>query len=180
MTIQVVRTFSDPVLRKKADPIKQITPEIKTLARDMLETMYCSKGIGLAAPQVGVSQRIVTIDISNEGEELHPMVFINPEITKSSGQVDYEEGCLSVPGYHGVVIRPEQVTVRFQTLDGQNKTIPCKGLLARVLQHEIDHLDGVLFTDHLDVDWWESEEGQHMEKDHPRFSETTKFRTSAA
>jgi peptide deformylase len=176
MTIQVVRTFSDPVLRKQAMPIATIDQAIQKLAQEMLETMYFAKGIGLAGPQVGASQRIITVDISAEDEEFHPLVLINPEIIKASGEAEYEEGCLSVPGFNGVVVRPEQITVRFKTLNNEPQTRPCKGLLARVIQHEIDHLDGVLFTDYLDPDWWESEEGQKMLKEHPLFSESTKFR----
>ncbi|MFC1849627.1 peptide deformylase [candidate division CSSED10-310 bacterium] len=176
MTILAVRTFNDPILRKKAQKIAAITPHIKKLAQDMLETMYLSKGIGLAGPQVGISESIITIDISQDGESLNPMPLINPEIIKTRGQCEYEEGCLSVPGFRGSIVRPEQITVRYSTLEGEVMTLPVKGLLARVIQHEMDHLNGILFTDFLDQNWWDSEEGKQMELDHPKFMRETQYR----
>lgn len=174
MSLLAIRTFDDPVLRKNVERVKSISEEIKTIARDMLETMYFSKGIGLAAPQVGEQKSIITVDISQENDSLHPMVLINPEIVSAKGEIEYEEGCLSVPGFNGSVIRPEQITVKFTSLKGERQSLPCKGLLARVIQHEIDHLNGVLFTDYLDQVWWDSEEGQRMQQEHPKFSLSTK------
>lgn len=176
MALLTVRTFDDPILRKKAVDIEEITPDIRKLASDMIETMYFSNGIGLAAPQIGVSKRLITIDISQDKESLNPMVFVNPEIIKSKGLCEFEEGCLSIPTFNGTIIRPEQVTIRYQTLDGESRRLPCKGLLARVIQHEIDHLNGILFTDRLEPFWWESEDGFRMSEEHPRFSAQTKFR----
>jgi len=176
MSLLTVRTFDDPILRKEAGHIDIISSEIRGLASDMIETMYFAKGIGLAAPQVGISKRLITIDISRDKEGFNPTVFINPEIVKSKGLSEYDEGCLSIPSFEGTVIRPEQITVRYQTLDGDSKRIPCKGLLARVIQHEIDHLDGILFTDRLESSWWESEIGERMNTENPNFSKMTKFR----
>lgn len=176
MSLLVVRTFTDPVLRKRSQSIEKVTEDIQELVKDMVETMYFYKGIGLAAPQIGVSQKLITIDISQDNESLNPQVFINPEIIKSKGSAEYSEGCLSIPNFNGDVIRSEQVTVKFISLEGEEKIYPVKGLLARVLQHEIDHLHGILFTDYLDERWWNSEEGQKMLSEHPRFSEETKNR----
>lgn len=175
MSVLPVRTFTDPVLRKKAQPVVSITPEIEALVRDMIETMYFSHGIGLAGPQVGVLLTVVTIDTSQDSESYHPRVFINPRIVKKSARTaEYEEGCLSVPGYHASVVRPEQITVEYLEMDGTKKSVPVKGILARVLQHEIDHLNGVLFTDHLEDDFWQSEDGLTMEREHPRFTDQTR------
>jgi peptide deformylase len=176
MSILAVRTFTDPILRKKVQSIETITPEINQVAKDMLETMYLSKGIGLAAPQVGLSKALIVIDISQDDESLNPLVFINPEIVTTKGKTEYEEGCLSIPGYQGIVERAEQVTLRYQNLQGERKSLPCKGLLARVIQHEMDHLKGILFTDYLDQEWWNSEEGKQMLEEHPQFSKETQFK----
>ena len=151
MAIRPLVILPDAMLRQASAPVSDITPEIRTLVADMFETMYDAPGIGLAAIQIGVPQRVVTIDLSKKEEEPQaPMAFINPEITWSSEETSvYEEGCLSIPEYYEEVERPAQVKVRYMDLDGQTKEVEADGLLATCLQHEIDHLNGVLFIDHI-------------------------------
>ena len=150
MTIRPLVILPDPVLRRASDPVGPITAEIRTLVADMFETMYDAPGVGLAAIQVGVPKRIVTIDTSKEEGVRDPRVFINPEIVWSSEEKRvYDEGCLSIPEYYGEVERPDRVRVTFRDLDGTQREIEAAGLLATCIQHEIDHLNGVLFTDHL-------------------------------
>jgi peptide deformylase len=135
----------DPILNKKTQPIKQITPEIIKLAQNMIESCKKANGIGLAAPQIGQSLRLCIIDLSHMG--LEPFVLVNPKIIKKSWKkVELEEGCLSIPGVFGLVKRPEKVTVEAQNLQGEKNQLEADGMLARVIQHEIDHLDGILFT----------------------------------
>ncbi|MGB5994080.1 MAG: peptide deformylase [Candidatus Deferrimicrobiaceae bacterium] len=122
---------------------------IRELVRDMFDTMYASKGIGLAAPQIGVGKRVIVLDISPVEEEIKPLALVNPEIVGKQGQVEGMEGCLSVPGVEGMVCRYESVTVEGKNESGAPVTIEANGLLSRVLQHEIDHLDGILFIDRL-------------------------------
>ncbi|GGG30076.1 peptide deformylase [Chelatococcus composti] len=150
MTIRPIIVIPDPRLKQRSEPIEAVTDEIRRLAEDMLETMYAAPGIGLAAVQIGVLKRLVVLDVSREGEEKRPMVFINPEIVWASEETStYEEGCLSIPEYYEEVERPARVRVRYLDLDGKQQEIEADGLLATCLQHEIDHLDGVLFIDHL-------------------------------
>ncbi|ALA17031.1 MULTISPECIES: peptide deformylase [unclassified Chelatococcus] len=150
MTIRPIIVIPDPRLKQPSEPVEAVTDEIRQLADDMLETMYDAPGIGLAAVQIGVMKRILVLDVSREGEEKRPMVFINPEIVWSSEETStYEEGCLSIPEYYEEVERPARVRVRYVDLDGKAQEIEADGLLATCLQHEIDHLDGVLFLDHL-------------------------------
>lgn len=144
MALRQIRTLGDPVLEKKAKPVKEINEKILDLVDDMLETMYEANGVGLAAPQVGVLKRIVVIDVSPEGEE--PIVLINPEIVSTSGSQTGDEGCLSVPGKAGTVTRPEEVTVRALDLDMEEIELTGTGLLARAFCHEIDHLDGIVYV----------------------------------
>jgi len=139
--------YPDPRLRKKAIPIKTIDGVIRTLASDMLETMYAESGIGLAATQVDVQKRLVVIDLSETRDQ--PMFLINPEIINCEGTEQMQEGCLSVPGYFDVVERAEKVTFSYLDLDGGRQEIHADGLLAVCVQHEIDHLDGKLFIDYL-------------------------------
>ncbi len=140
----------DSQLRLVSEPIAAVTDEIRRLASDMLETMYEAPGIGLAAIQIGQPLRLVTIDLSREGEEKAPQVFINPEILWSSEERStYEEGCLSIPDYYEEVERPAKVKVRSMNLQGETVEVDADGLLATCLQHEIDHLNGVLFIDHI-------------------------------
>lgn len=155
MAILDIVFFPDPVLQKVCEPVDEVDDSIRQLVDDMVETMYDAPGIGLAAPQVGVTKRITVIDIQRsdeEGEEvpeseLH--VFINPEIIERDGQITWEEGCLSIPGIYEKVKRSERVVVRALDRDGEPFEIEAEELLAVALQHEIDHLDGVLFLEHL-------------------------------
>jgi len=155
MAIRPLVILPDSMLRKVSAPIGDITPEIRKLADDMLETMYDAPGIGLAAIQIGEPVRLITIDVSKKAEEgeeqkREPMVFINPEVTWRSEELSsYEEGCLSIPEYYEEVERPAQVKVAYRDLDGKAQEIEADGLLATCLQHEIDHLNGVLFIDYL-------------------------------
>ncbi|APO66125.1 peptide deformylase [Rhizobium mongolense] len=150
MTIKPLIILPDPVLRQVSKPIERVDADLKRLADDMLETMYDAPGIGLAAIQVGVPRRILVIDVSREGEEKQPQVFINPKIVKSSDERSvYEEGCLSIPDYYAEVERPATVSVEYLDRDGKAQTVEADGLLATCLQHEIDHLNGVLFIDYI-------------------------------
>jgi peptide deformylase len=140
----------DPKLRLTSTPVERVDAELLALADDMLETMYDAPGIGLAAIQIGVARRLVVIDISRNEEAKEPQVFINPQIVWSSGERSvYEEGCLSIPDYFAEVERPTQVRVSFVDRRGHQREIEADGLLATCLQHEIDHLNGVLFIDYL-------------------------------
>ena len=147
MALLPILRFPDPRLRKVAVPVNKIDNGIKKLAADMAETMYEAPGIGLAATQVDVHQRVVVIDISEEKNDL--LVLINPEITEMDGLAIGEEGCLSVPGIYDKVERAERVTIHYQDLDGKEQKMAAEGLLAVCIQHEIDHLDGIVFVDHL-------------------------------
>ncbi|HVK92545.1 MAG TPA: peptide deformylase [Mycoplana sp.] len=150
MTIKPLIILPDPILRQVSAPLGTIDDEARRLADDMLETMYDAPGIGLAAIQIGVPRRMLVLDVSREGEEKTPLVFINPEIVMASdARSVYEEGCLSIPDYYAEVERPAEVTVRYVDRDGREQTIDADGLLATCLQHEIDHLNGVLFIDHI-------------------------------
>ena len=139
-----IRLEKDPILYKNSKEVTQMTNRNRELIGDMLETMYDADGVGLAAPQVGVLKRIVVIDVSEEGDE--PVVLINPQIVELSGEQTGTEGCLSVPGKHGTVTRAEHVKVKALNEDMKEFEIEGDGLLARALQHEIDHLDGILYT----------------------------------
>ena len=141
----------DPRLKKVADPIVQITDDLHKLAEDMLETMYDAPGIGLAAPQLGISKRIITMDcVKDEDEEPRPMVLINPQVVWSSEDTNtYEEGCLSIPEQYGEVTRPAEVEVEWTDLDGSQRSERFGELWATCVQHEIDHLNGKLFIDYL-------------------------------
>ncbi|KQP74798.1 peptide deformylase [Methylobacterium sp. Leaf111] len=150
MTIRPLVILPDARLRLASEPVGLVTDEIRTLAADMLETMYDAPGVGLAAIQIGVPKRIVTIDTSKDENDRQPQVFLNPEIVWASEEKRiYDEGCLSIPEFYGEVERPDRVRVRFRNLDGTEQEIEADGLLATCIQHEIDHLDGVLFIDHL-------------------------------
>ena len=145
-----ILTAPDPRLKQKSRKVDKVDGEIRRLMDDMLETMYAAPGIGLAAIQVAVPKRIVTLDLAKKDEPPQPQVFINPEVLWTSEEKKaYEEGCLSIPEYYGDVERPAQVKVKYLDLEGQSQEIEADGLLATCLQHEIDHLNGVLFIDHL-------------------------------
>jgi peptide deformylase len=138
-----------PVLKAKAQPVTRIDDELRRLVADMFETMYKAPGIGLAAPQIGVLERVVVVDVGEE-DDRRPMALVNPKILwRSENLVTAEEGCLSLPGQFADVTRPDAVRLRYATEHGEDREIDADGLLARCIQHEIDHLDGVLFTDHL-------------------------------
>jgi peptide deformylase len=140
----------DPLLRTVSKPVKTVDAAARKLMDDMLETMYDAPGIGLAAVQIGVPQRVVVIDISKEDEERQPLFLVNPQITWSSAEEsDYEEGCLSIPEFFDMVTRPKEVTVGYLDRQGAPREMQCTGVLATCVQHEIDHLNGVLFIDYL-------------------------------
>ena len=150
MAIRPLVILPDPQLRQVSEPIGEITDDVRALADDMLATMYDAPGIGLAAIQIGVPKRLVVIDLAKSDEERKPLVLINPEITWTSGEKrTYEEGCLSIPEYYEEVERPDRVTYRYRNLDGATIEGEAEGVLATCLQHEIDHLNGVLFIDYL-------------------------------
>jgi len=149
--IRPILIHPDPRLKKPADPVDTVDDDLRTLAADMLETMYDAPGIGLAAPQIGVMQRVLVMDcVKEEGAEPRPMVLINPEVTWASDEVSvYEEGCLSIPEQYADVERPAEVKVAWTDLDGAERSEHFTGLWATCVQHEIDHLDGKLFIDYL-------------------------------
>lgn len=147
--LREILVWPHPVLQKKAVPVPTVTEEIRTLVRDMFETMYEADGVGLAANQIGVLQRVLVLDTSSGQEGTRRVAMINPEITVLNGVQVYNEGCLSFPGESEDVERAATVTVRFLDEDGQPQTLDAEGLLAVAIQHEIDHLNGIVFVDHL-------------------------------
>jgi peptide deformylase len=147
MAVLSVRRYGDPALRRRAAPVSAVTPEVRRLVDDMIDTMYDEVGIGLAAPQIGVSLRLIVVG-DDDGRAARALV--NPAIVEQGGQVTAEEGCLSIPGVFAQVTRAEWVRVEAQDLEGRPVTIEARGLRARIFQHELDHLDGVLFIDRLD------------------------------
>ncbi|HEX2555515.1 MAG TPA: peptide deformylase [Microvirga sp.] len=150
MTIRPLVILPDTRLRAVSEPVSAITDEIRRLAEDMLETMYDAPGVGLAAIQIGVPKRIVTMDVSKSETERQPLVLINPEVVWASEEKRvYEEGCLSIPEYYEEVERPDRVRFRYTNLQGETVEQDADGLMATCVQHEIDHLNGVLFIDHL-------------------------------
>jgi peptide deformylase len=150
MPLKPLIILPDPVLRLVSRPVERVDAPLRKLADDMLDTMYDAPGIGLAAIQVGEPLRMLVIDLHKEGEPKAPQVFINPEIVEQSGDASvYEEGCLSIPDYYAEVERPAKVRVRYLGRDGKQQEVGAEGLLATCLQHEIDHLNGVLFIDHI-------------------------------
>jgi peptide deformylase len=150
MALLPILTAPDPALKKISAPVKQVDASIRKLMDDMLETMYHAPGIGLAAPQVGVLKRVIVLDLAREGEDPQPLRIANPEIAwVSDDDATYNEGCLSVPEHYADVVRPAACRVKYLDQDNKQQEIAAEGLLATCLQHEIDHLDGVLFIDHL-------------------------------
>tara|TARA_Y100000590_G_scaffold313503_1_gene354416 strand:- start:1014 stop:1538 length:525 start_codon:yes stop_codon:yes gene_type:complete len=150
MAVRKILTIPDPVLRKKSDSVKKIDKDIKNLMDDMLQTMYDAPGIGLAAIQIGVPKRVVVMDLSKDTENKNPMYFVNPKIIwKSDVHSAYEEGCLSIPNQFAKIERPDKCHVQYLDYNGQEKKIKAEGLLSTCIQHEIDHLNGVLFIDYL-------------------------------
>jgi peptide deformylase len=151
MTVKPIILLPDEkILRQVSTPIKQVDAGVRELFDDMLETMYAAPGIGLAAIQLGEARRMVVIDVSREGEDKKPLFFTNPEIIWSSpDKSDYEEGCLSIPDFYEMVERPKEIKVRYLDRVGEAQELHATGLLSTCLQHEIDHLNGVLFIDHI-------------------------------
>jgi peptide deformylase len=150
MTIRPLIILPDPVLREVSKPVERVDEDVRKFAGDLLETMYDAPGIGLAGIQVGEPLRMLVIDLAKEGEPKAPQVFINPEIVSRGDERSvYEEGCLSIPDYYAEVERPARVRVKYVDLDGKEREVEAEGLLATCLQHEIDHLNGVLFIDHI-------------------------------
>jgi peptide deformylase len=150
MALREILILPDKRLRLVSKPVKKIGPETRALAEDMLETMYDAPGVGLAAIQVGVAERVIVLDLAKKDEPKQPQVIINPELAwRSEERSTYEEGCLSIPEFYEEVERPAQVRVKYLDIEGKEHEVDANGLLATVLQHEIDHLNGVLFIDHI-------------------------------
>jgi peptide deformylase len=150
MSILPIITAPDPRLKLKAKPVKAVNDEIRRLMDDMLETMYLAPGIGLAAPQVGVVRRVLVLDVAGDGEKPAPLKMANPEILwKSEELATYSEGCLSLPEHYADVTRPAEIKVRYLDYQNEVRELHAKGLLATVIQHEMDHLEGTLFVDHI-------------------------------
>ena len=140
----------DPILRKKSETLEKVDNELRVLLDDMLETMYAAPGIGLAAVQIGILKRLIVIDISKDKEKKNPLFLINPEIISRSKKTSiYEEGCLSLPGYFAEIERPAECQIKFIDYNGKKKELRADGLLSTCIQHEIDHLNGILFIDYL-------------------------------
>lgn len=147
--VRTILTYPDPELKKRSTPVTVITDKTRELVRDMAETMYHAPGVGLAAPQIGVHQRIIVIDVSEKNQKPELIVAINPEIIHAEGEEYEEEGCLSVPKFSANVRRHARIVVKALNLDGEEVVFRAEELLSIAFQHEIDHLDGVLFIDHL-------------------------------
>lgn len=148
--IRKILKYGDPALEQRSEPVEGFdTPELHQLVNDMWETMYAAKGVGLAAPQIGVLKRVSVIDTSVGEDESKKIVIINPEVTFREGKQTGEEGCLSIPGFREPVTRANKVLVRTQNVKGETVELPGEELLARALEHEIDHLNGILFLNHL-------------------------------
>jgi len=158
MAIRQVRTLGEEVLRATAKEVTEVTPRIRELIQDMFDTMYDSNGVGLAAPQVGIRKRIVVIDVTGED----PIALINPKILTSDGEQTGYEGCLSVPGKSGIVTRANHVVVEAYNQDMEKITVEGEELLARALQHEIDHLDGIMYVDKVEGKLYDNEELAEM------------------
>ena len=150
MALRKILTEPNEILRKKSLKVEMVDHDLQKLMDDMLETMYAAPGIGLAAIQVGVPQRVIVLDIAQKNGPKNPMYFVNPEvIEKSANSSTYEEGCLSVPGQFAEIARPDKCCVKYLDYHGQPKEIQAEGMLATCIQHEIDHLEGILFIDYL-------------------------------
>ena len=149
MSVLPIRLYPDPVLRVRCPPVESFDKALQTLIGDMTETMHAAPGIGLAAPQIGEELRLALVDLSVGEEPDALLILVNPEIISSSGKASDSEGCLSIPDYTEKVTRPETIVVRAQDENGESYELEADGLLARAIQHELDHLNGVLFVDHL-------------------------------
>jgi len=150
MTIRKILTEPDPFLRQQSLDVEVVSDEIRSLMDDMLETMYNAPGIGLAAIQIGVPKNVIVMDLSRSDEKKNPLYFVNPKIIQNSdNNATYEEGCLSVPGQFAEINRPDKCKVKYLDYNGEEKILDAEGLLATCIQHEIDHLKGILFIDYL-------------------------------
>ena len=150
MAVREIIKLPDPILRRISAPVAAVTDDIRKIMDDMLATMYDAPGIGLAAIQIGVPQRIIVIDLAKDDEEKAPLYLVNPEIVEASEELaDYEEGCLSIPDFFEMVSRSKQVKIRYLDRQGEKRELDCTGVLATCVQHEIDHLNGVLFIDYI-------------------------------
>ena len=150
MTLRKILTEPNKILRQKSIPVEGVDKDMQKLMDDMLETMYAAPGIGLAAIQVGVPKRIIVLDIQQKEGQKNPLFFVNPEIIeKSKNLTTYEEGCLSVPGQFAEIDRPDQCHIKYLDYDGNKKEMKAEGMLATCIQHEMDHLEGILFIDYL-------------------------------
>ena len=149
MAVLEILHFPDPILKQKTRPVQKIDPSFQQLVQDMVETMYAAPGVGLAAPQVGHPLRLAVIDVTPANQPKNLLILINPEIVATEGECTWDEGCLSLPECNGEVKRSKKVVVRYQNLRGQTEEVVGEDLLAIALQHEIDHLNGVLIIDHF-------------------------------
>ncbi len=156
MALRTIREYGDDVLERKCKEVKEVTPRIRELIDDMLDTMYEANGVGLAAPQVGILKRIVVIDVSPEGDS--PIIMINPEILETDGEQTGYEGCLSIPGKSGIVTRPNYVKAKAFDLDMNEYIIEGEELLARAICHELDHLDGHMYVEKVEGELVDNEE----------------------
>jgi peptide deformylase len=147
--VREILIWPDPILKQKAKPVAKVDDIVRALVKDMFETMYAADGVGLAAPQVGILQRVIVLDTTPRQPESKPLAMINPELLSLEGETTYTEGCLSIPGEAEDVDRAAIVTVKFLDVEGQEQTLRCDGLLAIAVQHETDHLDGTVFVDHV-------------------------------
>ncbi|WP_224241778.1 peptide deformylase [Hyalangium gracile] len=147
--VREILIWPDPILKQKAKPVAKVDDSVRALVKDMFETMYAADGVGLAAPQVGILQRIIVLDTTPRQPESKPLAMINPEIIAMEGELTYTEGCLSIPGEAEDVDRAAIVTVKFLDAEGKEQTLECDGLLAIAVQHETDHLNGTVFVDHV-------------------------------
>ena len=151
MSVRQIEIYGSPILRQKAKPVAEFGPELKQIIQDMLDTVVVEDGAGLAAPQVGESQRVIVIYLRPEDRDPLMIPMVNPEILENGGESEFEEGCLSVPDIRENVTRPEWIRLRYQDVSGQSQEMRADGIMARVVQHEVDHLDGVLFVDRIGV-----------------------------
>jgi peptide deformylase len=149
LSVREVVLYPAEVLRRPAEVVTTFDENLRTLVTDMFDTMYAARGVGLAAPQVGVSSRVFVMDPQHDDEPIGPTALINPVIVRLSGEQTFEEGCLSIPGFAADVVRAESVRVEYRTLDGEETALELSGYPAVIAQHEIDHLDGILFVDYL-------------------------------
>lgn len=150
MALRPILVAPHPVLKAKAQKVETVDADLRQMMDDMLETMYDAPGIGLAAPQIGVGSRVIVFDVAREDEPKAPMAMVNPELVWVSDEdASYEEGCLSVPEHYAEVVRPARIRVAYLDRDGKKQELEADGLMATVIQHEMDHLDGILFIDHL-------------------------------